>query len=249
MTLIIIIARNNIALTRLAVRSALAQSPPCDVLVANNASTDGTAAWVATKPVAQISYMEQKSLAACWNAALRAAWKCGYQSALVLNNDVEIREDTVALLASHCGEFVTCVSVDEKERMGVTGDRKIEDLRQSEREHPDYSAFLIRKSVTDKAGWFNEECWPAYTEDSDFHVRCHRAGVRAVCIDVPFLHHGASTLKSCDPSEAIIIRRGAEANRARFKAKYGCLPGTPAYEALFGAAAFGVDNPTAPNPR
>lgn len=232
-TLICIVARNNLALTQKTVRSAANQTVPCDILVVDNASTDSTAAWLQTKPVARISYQEQKSLAACWNAALRAAWGAGYGSVLMLNNDVEVRPDAADLLTAHGGDFVTCVSVDTANRMGTAGDRTIEDLRKTERPHPDFSCWLMRKAVTDRNIWFDEEMHPAYCEDSDFHVKMHRAGIRAVCLDIPFLHHGASTLKAADKADTLAIQRGADKNRQRFKAKYGCLPGTPEYEAMF----------------
>lgn len=246
--LITIILRNNLALSKLAIKSALAQQPACDVLCLNNASTDGTAAYISAKNVAVVSLQKQLSLAACWNMALRAAWRMKYEAVLMLNNDLEIRiPDTVRLLSSHGGEFVTCVSVDKVEQLtqADVGWRKedlwMERMRNGEREHPDFSAFLIRKSVTDRGLWFNENYYPAYCEDSDFHVRCHRAGVRCVCIDLPFLHHGASTLKQANHREAVIIRRGADRNRERFRLQYGCLPGTPEYEKLFSPETFGID--------
>lgn len=232
-TPVIIIARNNLALTKKAVNSALSQNVPVEVLVVDNASTDGTAHWLQTKPIATIYTGEQWALSKCWNAALKALWKLGYDRALVCNNDIVLRPDAVKLLNAHGGPFVTCVSVDTADRMGVEGDREIDTLRETERPHPDFSAFLIRKEVTDKVGWFDERCFPAYTEDSDYHVRIHRMGLRAVCIDVPFLHYGAGTLKSASVQDAAKIRRGADANRQRFKQQYGCLPGTPEYEALF----------------
>lgn len=232
---IIFVSRNNLALTKTAVRSALAQDIPCPVILLDNASSDGTMAWANTKPITTIAYPEQKSLAACWNVGLRAAWKAGYTSALLCNNDIVLRTDALSMLLSHGGEFVTCVSVDSEDQLGTAGDRNIEDIRRSQRPHPDHSCFLLRKSVTDKVGWFNEEYFPAYGEDAEWHVRCHRAGVRAVCIDIPFLHHGASTLKQSDPGEAARIRRGADANRQRFKKVYGCLPGSSEYYALFGS--------------
>ncbi len=145
------------------------------------------------------------------------------------------------LLTEHGGEFVTCVSVDSEERLGTPGDRTIAALRSGEREHPDFSAFLIRKSVTDRGLWFDEECWPAYTEDAFAHIAMWRAGVRAVCVDLPFVHWAASTLKEANEREAIIIRRGADANRARFRKKYGCAIGSPEYYAMFSKENFGID--------
>jgi hypothetical protein len=82
-------------------------------------------------------------------------------------------------------------------------------------------------------GRFDEEFEIAYCEDNDYHVRMHMAGIKAVGIDLPFLHHGAQTVKSSEPGERRMIERAADANRERFEEKWGCRPGTPAYESLF----------------
>lgn len=240
---ILIVAHNNLHLTRHTVNSALAQDTPCRVLVIDNASTDNTARYLAAKAdISYITYPQQKSLAACWNAGLRCAWILGHEHALVLNCDTEIRPDACRLLLQHGGPFVTCVSVDDRSRIGniTTPDFygrnpvSIEPFDFSSRPHPDFSAFMIHKSVTETVGWFDEAMYPAYCEDSDYHLRMHQAGIKAVCVDLPFLHHGASTMKHADPVERRIIEKGADNNRLRFKEKYGCMPGSPEYYALFG---------------
>lgn len=232
--MIAIIAHNNIHLTKKAVASALAQEPSVPVVVIDNYSIDDTAKWLTTKKtVASLYLHEQKSLSHCWNKAMRLAWSVNYTSVLLLNNDVEIRPDTFRLLDSYPADFVSCVSVDSQDRVGVPGDRTLEDLKKTERPHPDFSAFLIRKTVTDRVGWFNEDYFPAYVEDCDYHVRMHRAGIKSVCVDLPFLHHGYATLKYSNPVEKARIERGAQLNRGRFLAEYGCLPGTPEYQKLF----------------
>lgn len=182
------------------------------------------------------SHIERESLSAKWNSALKFFWKRGYDHCLVINDDVELRPDTCRILRKINGPFVTAVSVDTPEQLGpdiYSNDVDLENLRELSRPHPDFSCFMIRKEVTDRIGWFDESLYPAYTEDSDYHIRMHHAGIRAVCINLPFLHHGASTIKHADPVERRIIENGAERNRQKFKAKYGCLPGTPEYEALF----------------
>jgi len=242
-TLIVIVTRNGLSLTKACVRSALSQQPACDVAVVENASTDGSVQWLKTKPVALIALQKQLSLAACWNMALKAAWRMKYEAVILCNNDIRLRPDTAALLLSEGSPFVSCVSVNNEEQMGMVGDRDIQSLRDGKRDRPDFSCFLIRKSVTEKVGWFDEDCWPAFTEDSRYHVRCHRAGVRCVCIDLPFYHEGSATLKEADEREAIIIRRGAEKNRKKFKELYGCVPGeTEKYDALFSPDQFGIAN-------
>lgn len=239
---VLIVARNNLSLTKVAVNSALAQDVPVTVLVIDNASEDGTIQWLKSKPhVAVISYTYQRSVAACWNRGIKVLQDCGADEVLVCNNDVKLRPDTYGLLASHGGPFVTCVSVNSPDQLGVPGDRKIEDLKLTQRPHPDYSCFMIRNVVTHTIGGFDESYYPAYCEDSDHHVRMHRAGIRAVCIDVPFYHAAAQTVKTADEGEQARIRRGADKNREKFRLKYGCLPGSPAYEGLFADSSFGQD--------
>ena len=226
--IIIIVTRNNLHLTKKAIKSALGQDIDCQVVLIDNVSTDGTVQWARTKPgLATIELMNQQSLSACWNLGLKVAWSLGYAHALVCNNDIELRPDAYRLLLANGGPFVTCVSVDTSEQADEPP------APGNVRPHPDFSCFLIRKEVTDKVGWFNEAYYPAYVEDCDYHVRMHRSGIEAISIGVPFLHHGVSTVKSCSPQDKHIIQRGADKNRAMFKSVYGCLPGTPEYAELF----------------
>lgn len=242
---IVVICRNNLELTRKTLRAALKQDVPVDVIVYDNASTDGTRQWLQgisfkySNVYGMGSSFKPVALAAAWNAALKCVWARGGEHALVLNNDVVIAPDTYQLLLRHGGSFVTTVSVDNEEQFAGTFGQRIF----NERPHPNFSGFLIRKECWDRVGAFNENYYPAYCEDAEYHVRMHRSGIRAVCIDLPMLHlgNGANTLRFADPAEAAIIRRGADRNRDRFLEKYGCKPGEPEYEALFSDATFGVD--------
>ncbi len=229
---ILFVARNNLHLARQAVLSSQQQDIPCDILVVDNCSTDGTKQWLVGQDVGVISLAMQASLSACWNMGLATFFQLGRSHVLVCNTDISLRSDAYRLLLAHGGPLVSCVSVDTVERMGTPGDREaLESL--GERPHPDFSSFLIRAEVIEKVGWFNEDYYPAFVEDCEMHVRMHRAGVPAVCIDVPFLHHGSATIKNADKAEAVSIARGAAANRERFRREYGCLPGTPEYQELF----------------
>src|ERR1041385_6346689 len=250
-----IVTLNNLHLTKRAIASVLAQDTPVDLLVIDNKSNDGTIGWLRTQRGITVIYLpERQSLASCWNLALQCAWQAGRHEALCVNNDVIIRPDTYRMLLSHGGPFVTCVSVDKEEQLGSPGDRKIEDLRPG-RPHPDFSCWLMRKEVTNAIGYFPEDYYPAFYEDNFYHVTMHRAGIRACCIDLPILHLGSSTVKNASSRERARIQRGAAANKERFFKQFGCVPGTPEYEALFDESKFGMNSsvarhvysPTAPH--
>lgn len=226
MNTIIIVSRNNLHLTKRAVRSALCQDVPVEVLLFDNASTDGTLAWAHSKPISIISYNRQMALSACWNRSIEHFWDMGETHTLVCNNDIELRPDTYSYLHRSDLPFVTAVGVDDIKQAVLPDKFTVSP-------HPDFSCFMIRKQVTNKVGWFDESYYPAFYEDNDYHVRMHRAGIDAVSVNLPFYHAGSQTIKLADEGERAMICRGADANKERFSRKYGCVPGTPEYDKLF----------------
>ena len=109
------------------------------------------------------------------------------------------------------------------------------------RPHPDFSCYLIRKWVYDRVGPFDEKFEGAFCEDWDYHVRLHRAGVEAYCIDLPFWHFGSQTIKNSPSDQADAIARQADRNREYFFRKWGFRGATAEYYAQFSPDNFGVD--------
>lgn len=224
--------RNNLSLTRKAIKTFQAQDiGETYILVINNASTDGTNEYLQTKRgVAAMHYNPPLSVAASWNRALEFVFISGAQYALVVNNDVELRPDTYRRLLEDGGGFVTAVGRREwPEESGPPSAEK--------RPHPDFSCYLIRKEVYYKVGPFDENFLCAFGEDWDYHVRLHQAGITAYCIDLPFLHHGSMTIKNADLAEVRQIQIQAAKNREYFQKKWGMAGASPEYYAFFGNEA------------
>ena len=235
---IICIARNNLHLTKRALETFLAQDiGDVRVLLIDNASTDGTRAWMSTlhDRVYSVHFSRQRSVAACWNWAFAWVFTNQPDYALVANNDVELRPETYRLLRDDGGPFVTAVGVGSSEQMA-------EDLEpQNKRPRPDFSCFLIRQDTYLRTGGFDEGYEIAMAEDCDLHVRMHRKGIRAYCIGVPFYHVASATIKNADPEEQKRIAEQAEKNRNRFFKTYGQRIGTEGYDLLFTEASFGIE--------
>lgn len=233
MNWIITICRNCLPLTRNCLPTLFAQDiGDVQVLVINNACDDGTPAWLrhirwAGSPVTVVSFPEPRSVAECWNAALQITLARSDYT-LVVGNDAELRSDTYRHLVADGGQFVTGVGVSTREQMGEPRDPN----PAAKRNHPDYGCYLIRKECFKRVR-FDEKCAIAFCEDSIHHVEMHRAGIPAYCIDVPYYHVGSATIKNASREEQRRIEKQADANREYFRSKYGCLPGTKAYEELF----------------
>lgn len=216
--------RNNLHLTKKAVESFRKQDIEVQILLIDNASTDGTAQWAATqRDIGYVYHPIPQSVAASWNAGLRYFYRLGCEYALVVNNDVELRPDTYRWLLWDGGEFVTSVGVREwpTEDCGNPLDRK--------RPHPDFSCYLIKRDLYEKVGEFDENFKVAFCEDGDYDLRMNKAGYKPHCIDLPYLHHGSMTIKNADPYEIRQIQIQADKNRKYFKEKWGFAMASPEY--------------------
>lgn len=262
----VIVARNNLDLLKVAARTTLLQDVPVELLIVDNGSSDGTAAWLRDycrrdQRVSNLTFYPQHSVARAWNAALQFLFKRkDADRVLVLNQDVVLRPDTVRWLAAENADFVTGVgSADPSCVEPPTMPARTFGLRliypeprpDATRPHPDFSCFMISRACYERVGPFDENFLGAYCEDSDYHVRMHRAGIHAYCIDLPFWHvgGGAQTAKRADRAEQQRINEQAERNREYFKSKWGFAVGSPEYYVYFGndapdaAGADGGDLP------
>lgn len=258
-TAITILLRNNLHLTKDAIRTLRAQDVPVEILAVDNHSTDGTAEWLRTQRDIQTMHLEPAlSVAGAWNAALRYwFYQRGADHALVINNDVQLRPDTARHLLADGGGFVTAVGTRDAEKIKPNVHPDLiarlkengEDIRfippdpSKKRPHPDFSCFLIRRETFEKVGPFDEAFLTAFCEDADYHVRMQLAGIRAEALELPFLHYGSQTIKNASPVEARLIGRQADLNRTYFLRKHGFAVASPEYYAWFSSTPP-VEEPT-----
>lgn len=234
------ICRNNLSGSQLCLHSLQQQSVPLDILVVDNAASDGTASWSRSVQqrdpnIFRLAVESVESVSTLWNRILRWAWGRGYAEVLVCNNDIELRPETYKQLRgwlavndpSDLG-LVTGVSAGEEQARGIVNADGI-----SESPHPDFSCFMMAKWAWERVGGFDENCVGAYYEDALWHVAAHRAGVRCVSINVPFVHHRSGTLRNADREERDRIERNTVTNKRYFFGLHGCYPGTKKYEDLF----------------
>lgn len=232
--LIILLCRNALPYSRVCLETLLSQTTPVDILVVDNASTDGTGKYMAAQQarhprIYRRTYREVTSVARCWNEALAWGWGRGYREALVVNSDTALLSRTYEILAGLLADkgMLTAVGVDGKEKKAAYPEGE-----PAYRLHPDYSCYMMA-AWAHRAVPFDERYEGAYFEDADHHVRLYRAGIWAGSINLGFLHHSSGTLKAAGAAEQARINRHYLQNKQRFYRQYGCVPGTRGYELLF----------------
>lgn len=172
----------------------------------------------------------QSGVSGAWNFGLSCIF--GNEKAekvLVVNQDIILRPDTYRILDEQNLPFVSAVSRGSSElttELAVWANAPI-------RPHPDFSCFLIRKDCYQRVGPFDEQFYPAWFEDNDYHIRAARAGIELVCIDLPFYHYAAATMKlATEYDKAHYYGPAFLRSKQRFQDKWGVLPGTKEYEEM-----------------
>jgi GT2 family glycosyltransferase len=240
---VLILTHNGIDFTKRCVKSVLAQDAPTSIVLFDNGSKDGTIEWAKSElpkgtPILQVP--ENLGVSFGWNSGLKYLFESeNAPCVLVLNNDVIIppwflRElAACGMLYDHC-EFVTGVAVDSMEAIQTPPQF------QPPNPHPDFSAFLIGRSVWEKVGPFSEDLW-SWCSDCDYHVRAHRLGIHFYKANVPFYHVRSRTIELAPPKEKRTLELQADVDRLNFSEKWKTEVGSPQYADLFAEEAFGID--------
>jgi GT2 family glycosyltransferase len=233
---VLTVTHNCLELTKKCIESIRGQDAPTAIYVFDNCSTDGTREWLDTQLGDGFGWNgfpdRNRGVSKAWNIGLDYLFHhMNYPCALVVGNDTILppwfyRELAASAFLYDRAEFVTGVGVDNLDAIKEPAEF------QPRSPHPDFSAFLIGRSVWDKLGPFDER-FVNYAGDCDFHLRGHRMGVPMWKANVPYFHLGSATTRTADFFEQRELAEQAEKDREEFCKKWGCMPGTEEYNKLF----------------
>ncbi len=224
---VLTLTRNNLELTKQAIKSIWLQEVETKVFAIDNGSSDGSADWLRDQFCLLKDYPDNRGVSAVWNWGLNCLFRSGYRSVLVINNDIIAPPWFLGHLLDYDCPFVTGVGVDS---MGAIEAPAQEFPLQP---CPDFSAFLISKFAWDKIGKFDEGM-KLYASDVDYHIRGARAGVPMMKANVPYFHAGSATIKNSPEGERQAIKRQADEDRAYFYRKYGFAVGSQEHHKAVG---------------
>ena len=203
--------------------------PRQDIVVVDNASTDGTREFLAaTKGLRVISNEVNRGCSVAWNQGVETVLAAGAEWVVVINNDVIVAKGFVEGLrgfADVSGTDIVHPATGEGEMdydfpaFAAEFVGKMRRLSRSDDGGGD--CFMVRRAVFERVGLFDTTFGLAGFEDVDFFRRARKAGFRRAISGMAYLHHfGSVTQKSVKASLGMAKRTGL-ASRAAYRKKHG----------------------------
>jgi GT2 family glycosyltransferase len=237
---VVVVTRDNLTFLRLCLESLLACTErPCELIVVDNGSSDGTPAYLArlaernpnVRPIGNDS--NRGFAAACNQGAALAAGDV----LVLLNDDTAVSDGWLGRLAAHL----------ERPRVGMVGPttNRTGNEAQIDTEYRTWAELVrftaaraaqhagkafeipmltmfcvaMRRTLYEQVGPLDERFETGLLEDDDYSRRVRQAGYSLLCADDAFVHHFGETSfgKLVASGE---YARVLEANRARFEDKW-----------------------------
>lgn len=180
-TLVIIVTYNGRRWIEKAVSSVRASERDADLLVVDNASTDGTPNWLEEQGVETDRMMANHGFGAANNIGLRRALERGYRYVYLLNQDARLLPDTlgrlVAFLEAH-PEYGLVSPMQMKPDLASLDD-------QFARHYPHFfmaAHWMIRRECIEKVGGFSP-AFPHYGEDVNYLDRARFHGFKCGVVE------------------------------------------------------------------
>jgi len=215
---------------------------PYYLIIIDNASTDRTGEYLSdignNWQIKIISNKRNEGVARSWNDGIRLAKNTyGCTKFFVVNNDILLKKCTIDRMVDLLNDpdigLVTAYNVhgeiDSPEKL----DTIFSPRRRKITEAPDFSCFMLNSETINQVGYFDENFWPAYFEDNDYHYRMKLAGLKAVKLNQALYYHfGSQTIKNSPDVEKISNEYYLQ-NKEYYIKKWGGVPGNEAYQTPF----------------
>jgi GT2 family glycosyltransferase len=209
----------------------------------DNGSTDETceeAGRMVSATFQHRRYESNMGTARSWNYGIADGLDKGADYVAVLNNDIVCHPECLDRLAHRMerGDVALATALDVRgevaspEELATISAESKDGVPESE--HPDFAAFVLSRTCWETVGTFDEDFFPAYFEDNDYHRRIMLAGLRAVVHPPAMFYHFGSRTQNESGAAPVVSGSMFERNRDRYLRKWGGLPGAENFHVPFG---------------
>jgi GT2 family glycosyltransferase len=161
-------------------------------------------------------------VAPSWNLFVRSAIEDGYDAVVIANDDIILYTESLERLVKALEEspFV-CFSKEDNM----------------------FSLFGMHTALWINVGQFDENFWPAYYEDNDYHYRMKLVKITPFELSGPsYYHRGSATINTFNLERIQMHHHNFNKNTKYYVSKWGGLPDAETYTHPFnGAKDYGHD--------
>jgi len=218
---VVMVAYNNLELTKKAVESVFSQDIPVNLYFVDNGSSDGTWEWILTQDIFYTRrYGRNESPVKIANFMAQLIFKEN-DYMLGVPNDVVLPKNCYRELLRYPRAFV-CASDVGQNMDAVNQSESVES--QAVNECTPFAVMLIRKwgydALVAKDGYFFDRNFVHYASDCDMALRMAACGIRGIQTNVPFWHFGSATWRLASEEERKAMLEQADKDRSYFENKW-----------------------------
>ncbi|HDR6271283.1 TPA: glycosyltransferase [Bacillus cereus] len=236
LTSIVILTHNQLKYTKECIDSIreYTDQKEYELIVVDNASTDGTVQWLQQQDILLIENAENKGFPKGCNQGIR---KAKGENILLLNNDVVVTKnwlknlltclyadkDTAAVgpvtnSASYYSAIPTFYTNIQEMQEFASGFNQSDSEKWEERMKLIGFCMLIKKTVLNDIGLLDERFTPGNYEDDDISLRIYEKGYKLFLCKDTFIHHyGSTSWKEDNINFSIVLNK----NSKKFYEKWG----------------------------
>lgn len=222
-------------------------SLPFEIVIVDNGSVDETVNKATDfgnrKMPGRVHIIHHDTNKGCgggWNAGLDFGKANGFTHFAILNNDILVGPNTIQAMYDRMkkGGVMLTSAVDVMREVIVPqqvldASQPVNNKDESESPHPNFSCYMIDADTVAKVGMFDEDFFPAYFEDNDYHYRIKLAGGTAIAnTKAIFVHYGSRT-QNQEAGKPVVPGDTFRANEAYFIRKWGGSPGHEKFDHPF----------------
>ena len=174
-------------------------------------------------------YRVNRGLSRSWNDGLIEAMHMSAEVSFILNDDITASRADMRRVAEAALAYPD---------YGIVGGQMWNESSQSQI-FSSYGFCVLTPHVQHVVGYFDQNLWPIYFEDSDYSRRCALCGIPFYDVgQTGIIHEGNGTLRH-DPDLRAQNAVTFQANAAYYTKKWGGPPGQETYLLPFNNTAFG----------